>query len=180
MRKRKPYFYVTLDTKNVIEEFIPMIPPEEIRLFDENSTIERICLAPSIEQCLSAVPWGGIVLEEQLDEHEDDKFYVDIRVYEFDLSGIDKKNIIYPSYLYRRDWVRDAFMTKETWVINQNLVPTQSYIIRLKRFDEECIDELSYKDTQLLKKNPDMDYEEVWGGRIYTNIVNLQYEMIFD
>lgn len=164
------FYNVLLATECFIDKFLPKIP--SLTLESENCDIERICLSKSIEGCLSAVPWGGIHLEDNLNDDGE----LEIYVHEFDRKDIAKDNLIQPNILFRKDWVRDAMLTKEYWVINQELIPSKIYKINLKDYDENVKDDLSYNDLQAYKRGK--DYYEVWNGEIHTLITDIKYDIV--
>lgn len=168
------YYHLSLNINNLIDKFYPRIPDIEKMVETENREMKRICLSNSIENCLSAVWWGASHLRDSMNED----FELLIRVYEFDLSTVNKKNIITSDELYKKDFVRDAFFTNEIWVINENIVPVKTYIINLLDFTEESVDDLSYEDMLLFEENPEIHYDEVWNGGVFTKITNIEYNLV--
>lgn len=175
--KRTTFFHLTLDIDNIIQEFTPRIPSEESALLcGEELETPRICITPSLEGCLSAVPWGGIVFEDIMEDYGHYLASKPIRVYEFDLSDIPQKNIITPDILYKNDWVRDAEFTQEHWVINQNLIPIRTYVIQVTDYYESLEDNISYEDVMHCKETGE-DIVEYFNG-VYTIINDVKYRVM--
>jgi len=168
------FYHLSMDLSNVTKVFTPRIPNPSQRMEGENDSIPRICVAKSIEDCLSAMPNGGYAFE-----------YVDepkrIRVYEFDETSIEKENIITPTELYFYEWVLDAWVTGEYWIVGQEIIPTRVYDIELKKVEvvdapyvhpdafkkaleetdepEEILDELEDQANQSVARITEMEYQ---------------------
>lgn len=161
---------------DIVDEFYPRIP--ENRHSIENSEIGRICLSSSIERCLSAVPNGGVNLENIFWEDGSSL----IRVYEFDIKDLNLNNLVSPEYLYQKNLVVDAEINQEYWIVNQNLAPSKTYLIKLIDYEEGCSDEISYEDYVLgirseEEGNSDFDWEDVIMG-CFTEIQDLSFEIV--
>ena len=168
-------YHVNLEVGNIIKEFDPKIPLIRLRDGSENFSIPRICLSASLNGCLSAVYWGGASFE---DIFIDCDLSVPIRVYEFDTDDIDDNNLVTPEYLYKSDEVRDAMINQEYWVINQNLKPRKTYVIKISDYDESCEDDISYEDLEYCNNNEDEDIEAYIDG-IFTTI-QATYKIVED
>ncbi|WP_442637997.1 hypothetical protein [Rossellomorea marisflavi] len=120
-------YHVSLDTSDIVEEFTPRIPSEQSRIEGEDRTIPRICVANTIEDCLTGFPEGGYKLEGNCP--------MLIRVYEFDENEIEKENIVRAQELFIKDIVPDAWVTGEHWVINQSIKPKNHYVIQVKEVE---------------------------------------------
>ncbi|WP_214688162.1 MULTISPECIES: hypothetical protein [unclassified Exiguobacterium] len=118
------YYHVSMDTSRIVEEFTPRIPNEQSRIAGEDRNIARICVARSIEDCLTGFPEGGYQLQGSLP--------VLIRVYEFDAETIAPENVVRAPELFLKQLVPDAWVTGENWVLNQSIKPSRSYLIEIK------------------------------------------------
>lgn len=144
-------YHVSTDTSRVIPIFIPRIPNKNQRMEGENETIPRICVAKSIEDCLTAMPNGGYFLTS---EHKPKR----IRVYEFDEEVVQEGNLIKPTDLYFSEYVLDAWVTGEYWVVGQNLVPTRVYDIELEKV--KVVDAPYVHPDDFKKALKEFDYPE--------------------
>lgn len=128
-------YHVTNDTQLPdVCMFMPRVP--ESAAFDENKNIPRICMCPSIELCLQAMP-----CDSRCDCLSHDGR---IKVY----SGeFEKEKLIGPQELYDRNYVPDALENREYWVTQPVRLASRTYIV--KNFQHEhavawtCVD----KDT---------------------------------
>lgn len=118
------YYHVSRNTSSVIQEFTPRIPLFEQRIEGEDDTIPRICVAKSIEDCLSAMPDGGYHLQGA-------KTPIRFRVYEFQDTRILSKNILTSTDLYLSKLVLDAWITGEHWILQQKVQPSKVYDIEV-------------------------------------------------
>lgn len=149
-------YHASLDLE-IIEEFAPRVPLEESRHILEDSTTKRVCLSSTISGALTAAPWGGGSLTNNIDLIPDNRL---IRIYEFDTNDIDTKSIIYPGDLYKNDMVRDAEITGEHWIL-EKIKPKHTYIIKPTRYDDGYLaDDISYENLQKLENNKELTYEE--------------------
>lgn len=166
-------YHVSTDTSRVIPIFIPRIPNKNQRMEGENETIPRICVAKSIEDCLTAMPNGGYFLTS---EHKPKR----IRVYEFDEEVVQEGNLIKPTDLYFSEYVLDAWVTGEHWVVNQNLLPKKVYdieIIKVEVIDAPYVHPRDFHKAFQKKKSPELILDEI---ESYTNtnvarIIELDY-----
>lgn len=151
--------------------FSPRVP--NIRCAHEDNIIPRICLSSSISGCISAVPWGGLGFESTFIETSKGYRSYPIKVYEFDTEDIHEGNLITPKELYEKDWVRDALINDEYWIINQNLKPRKTYFIGVANYEEIPHDCISYENlskiNELEERNIDYDYDDFTEGS-YTSI----------
>lgn len=133
-------YHATMDL-DIIEEFTPRIPSD--RFEGEEDSTPRICVSSSIEGCLTAAPFGGSKLHENLYLPSNSNRLV--RIYEFNTESIEENNIIKPEHLYQNDIVRDAEITGEHW-ITVPIKPSKTYLIKLTKFyDDYCEDNVAYK-----------------------------------
>ena len=159
--------------------FYPRIPKN--RADDEDSCIPRICLSSSLSGCISAVPWGGKDFETMIPlvySYKENESCV-IKVSVFDINDIDKNNILTPEYLYQKDYVRDAKINSEYWVINQNLKPIREHYIQVLNYFEEVVDSISYENMLLINSDGDgkLDFEDYIDG-CFTKISVYEYKDI--
>ena len=132
----------------------------------------RICVADSIEGCIAATEcWlgnlhGNTVIYDEFSE---------ARVYEFDEGDINANNLLTPKILKNKKYVFDAEITGEHWIINQSIVPSKSYIIRLISAEQNRKDKYyTPKEIQMfrnLKLKCNNKYTEL-------KISNLNYDVI--
>lgn len=170
------FYHVSKDLSQVISVFEPRIPRSENRMDGENDSIPRICLAKSLEDCLSAMPEGGYALEDSEEPHY-------IRLYLFDEEQIQPENIMSSTELYFSGYVQDAWVTGEYWVVEQSLVPTRILDIQINEIEvidapyvspeafnaaflkagdpEEILDELEENSTESVARVTKLEYEIV-------------------
>lgn len=134
--------------ENIKEEFSPMIPKNVLSGGIEDSTIPRICVSNTIEGCLGSVTWGGYNIETYLEDNKNT-----IRVYEFKLSDINKNNLITPEYLYEKDLVRDAVIHDEYWIINQKIIPSKVYNLKINSISIFGREVFSYDENEKIKND---------------------------
>lgn len=121
------FYHVSLDTSCIVEEFTPRIPNEQSRIEGEDRQIPRICVAKSIEDCLTGFPEGGYQLEGNCP--------LLVRIYEFDAHNIPKENVVRAPELFLKNLVPDAWVTGEHWILNQSIRPSRSYLIQIKEVE---------------------------------------------
>lgn len=171
-------YHVSTDTSRVIPIFIPRIPNKNQRMEGENETIPRICVAKSIEDCLTAMPNGGYFLTS---EHKPKR----IRVYEFDEEVVQEGNLIKPTDLYFSEYVLDAWVTGEYWVVGQNLVPTRVYDIELEKVKVVDAPYVHPDDFKIALKEFDypesiLDELEEQANQSVARVTELKYRIIRD
>lgn len=169
-------YHLSTELSKIIPVFTPRIPERTRRMEGENGDIPRICVAKTIEDCLSAMPDGGYSLEES-------EKPIIIRVYEFDEETIDPENLISPSHLYLSGWVLDSWVTGECWVVRQNIFPVRCYDICLNYFDvynapfvhpQEFLEKsLVYREPEVLLEELEKDAEQY-----IARVKNLQYTVL--
>lgn len=137
-------YHVSLRFWDEITKFIPRVPKGRLDSVGEDTLIPRICLSDSIEGCLTGVPWGGYNLIKDPPYGEAGLAAI-FRLYEFDKSKIKKENLLNPQQI--KKYVPDSEVSREHWVINQEIVPEKSYIVMLKDFYIEPVI-IQYKDTK--------------------------------
>lgn len=170
------FYHVSTDLSFVTKIFTPRIPKQEQRMKGENSYIPRICVAKSIEDCLTAMPNGGYRLGNSGKPNT-------IRVYEFNPERIHKQNLISPSDLYFSEWVLDAWVTGEYWVIEQDLIPSRIYDIKinsLKVCDAPFVKPEDFKKAYEMKKSPEgiLEVLESRTNETVARITELKYHFL--
>lgn len=135
------FYHVSLDTSSIVEEFTPRVPNEQSRIEGEDRNIPRICVAKSIEDCLTGFPEGGYQLEGNCP--------LLIRIYEFDEETIEKENVVRAPELFLRQLVPDAWVTGEHWIMNQSIKPSRSYLIQIK---EVVIEDAPFITVEMLEE----------------------------
>lgn len=150
------YCHITsnLDQDNY---FYPRIP--KYISDGENTEIERVCVSSTIEGALTAIPNGGSRLENYLEESSN---Y--FKVYIIDTKKLGVSKILKSDELFEKDYVRDAEITKEHWVLEPILVPEEdTFIIRLEGWDEEARDVVPYEIYKLGETDEyEGDYTEAY------------------
>lgn len=96
--------------KNIM--FFPEIPYRILK--GENDEIERICLAESVEGCLTAIGWNFLdtMFQDCMDEETE---ALRIVILKFDKDRLDKKYLRSPEELDEKGYVPDAYITREWW-----------------------------------------------------------------
>ncbi|MBQ8998707.1 MAG: hypothetical protein IJ086_08500 [Clostridium sp.] len=137
--------------------FYPRIP-DTIRE-DENSEINRVCVAKTLEGALTAIPNGAGRLDTYL-EHS--SYYFKVFIIDTEKLGINK--IMSSEELYKSDYVRDAEITGEHWILEPFEVPQEDiFYIRLNNWDENETDIVPYKIYELSETDEyEGDYEEAY------------------
>lgn len=128
-------YHVSLIRHNY-NRFTPRIPESRSRKTRENDTIKRICLSSNIEGCLTAIPERGL---EYFADQESRGVPFLLYLYSIDESSIEKSNIINPEKLLEKQYVFDAKVTNEHWIINQDIVFDEPKLLRVVNLDEEKI-----------------------------------------
>lgn len=168
------FYHLTLDLNSADDKvFTPRIPNEKIVTIGEDLSTPRICVSSTIEGCLSSAPWGGSSLEDIILLNDCSQL---IKVYEFNSDDIAPENLISPKELYQSDKVRDAEITNEHWVINQNLRSCRSYLIQIKKYNITYPDSIPYSLLKNFNEEED-DYEDIIDG-YFSEIIDLEYDII--
>lgn len=95
----------------------PRIPTPEEYWLPEDTTIPRVSFSTTINHCLDAVEHNFI----------DEIGYV----YSIDTSKIPEPNLVSPEGIYDKDYVLDAMVHQEWWVINQSVEMCSEGIIKV-------------------------------------------------
>lgn len=149
-------YHVTTDLQHD-GKFTPWVPKTGMKT--ENKTINRVCVAPTIEGCLTSMPSGSYSLTETLE-----KTMGQLKVFVIDTEklGIQNSEIVKPQQLYQSKWVDDAYLTDEHWILSPFVVEEEdSYIINVASYEEKWEAVLDYETHQeFIVKNLDLkDYE---------------------
>lgn len=165
---------------NIVHDgnFEPRIP--QCRCVEENSDIARVCVATSLEGCFSAIPDGGMRLDEL--NMRTRGYYLIFKI-DTEKLHIKDENIISDRVLYEKDLVRDAEVTGEHWITCTFQVPKEDQIIiKVISWGEEAHDFVSHGIYQLADKEYEGDYCQAYID-IYkepvpciTEICNLKYQ----
>lgn len=123
--------------------FKPRVP-DNLYMYvqEENDEIDRICVAPTLEKALSAIPRGGSNL---FDWYEDNGMYFKVFIIDTKKLGIKESSIVVPEYLVKNKYVLDAEQTREHWILEAfEVTEEDSFLINVKDFKIE-------KDFNILK-----------------------------
>lgn len=172
-------YHVCLAEDSDGDLFTPRIP--DARAIHEDASIPRICVSASISGCISAVPWGGLQFDEMMIDLGLEVSSYPIKIYEFDTDDILDGNLIPPSDLYKKDWVRDAVINEEYWIVNQSLKPRKSYFITVTEYIEEVEDCISYESQLEMDKLDSLgesyNFEDYANG-CYSKIIVDEYKLL--
>lgn len=137
--------------------FYPRVPG--VIRDDENSNIDRICVAKTLKGAFTAIPNGAGRLDAYLDESS---YYFKVFVINTEKLGITK--IMNSEELYKKDYVRDAEITGEHWILEPFTVPQEDiFYIRLDNWKEEAIDVIPYEIYELSETDKyEGDYIEAY------------------
>lgn len=142
---------------SLIDEFKPRVPIHTRD--DENKSINRICLSSNIENCLSAVGWGGSVVREEdilygvLTNYKESK---PIAIYQFD---IDEQYLLSPEQLVKNNYVKDALINDEYWYIgDKKLIPKTIKFISIYDF---VIKKVYLSEKEKIYKFMNIKYKEL-------------------
>jgi len=151
------YYHVSTDLKKDTH-FYPR-QPESI-MEGEMVSIDRVCVAPSVEQCLSALPSGGSRLDE-LNEKQHG-FYKVFRI-DTEKLGIPDSNIVTWKTLFEKEYVPDAEWTEEHWITTDFTVAEEdTFIIQLLQWEEEVQDVIPHKIYVLADEKYHGDYTSAY------------------
>lgn len=122
----------------------------------EDSITPRIAVAPTIENCLTAIPGGGGNFEDLIAIN---RGYFLVFKIDTEALGIQDADIIDSDTLYKNDTVRDAYWTSEHWITKPFVVPPENrFIINVESWNEEPFDVVPYSILQIADKDYDGDY----------------------
>lgn len=141
-------FYHVSTNLNHSGVFTPRIPTMIGKL--ENDTIGRVCVAPSIEDCLSSLPCGGRFLSTL--SYDRRGYYLAIKI-DTDKLNIKDKDIISSEKLYKKGYVEDANLMNEFWITTKFVVPKEDmFIINIFNWSEELCNVIPYNIYKIAKE----------------------------
>ncbi|WCK57384.1 hypothetical protein PP175_25290 (plasmid) [Aneurinibacillus sp. Ricciae_BoGa-3] len=134
----------------------------------EDTTTPRISVAPTIEDCLTAIPNGGAGLEELNTEQRG--CYLIFKI-DTEKLGITDDQVVTSEVLYEKDLVRDADVTNEHWITVPFTVPAEDqFIIKLIDWEVTPLDILPQSIYQIADEQYEGDYlrayMEVYGEHV--------------
>lgn len=141
--------------------FTPGIP--SIRLENENTTINRVCMAFTIEGCLTGMPRGGERLKETLKETDG---YLLVHTLDTAKAKMSISEMELPFSLYTKGLVLDALMTDEVWV-KKPFRAHKKTLIRLNAYEETLEDSVPEWVSPKPAECP-----------VITRIENITYEIV--
>lgn len=150
-------YHVSTDI-NMDGHFYPRIPHSIMA--GEFESIYRICVAPSIADCFSAIPNGGSRLDE-LNEEQDGLY----KVFRIDTEkiGIPDTHILTWQHLFEEDMVPDAEWTEEHWITTDFTVPEEDvFMIHLKNWNEKSCDIIPKRIYTIAEEDYEGDYFEAY------------------
>lgn len=155
------YYHVSVETdKDGV--FVPGVP--EIGMIGESEDHERVCVAPSMGDCFSAIPNGGNRMADL--NLTQIGFYKVFRI-DTEKLGIADSEIVTSETLYDNGWVPDAKWTNEHWIMKKFTVPDEdSFLIHLTEWDE-----LSY---DLVPEHIQRIADERYAGNIHKAFYDLE------
>jgi hypothetical protein len=110
--------------------FEPRVP-ENIDMYntDEDCEIDRICVSRSLEDALISIPQGA---ENLCSWFEDNGMYFKVFIIDTKELGIKRESIYTPKDLIEKEYVSDADITNEHWILESFNVPdTHSFLINI-------------------------------------------------
>lgn len=126
------YYHITTNLEHE-GRFYPRIPKHRIE--QEESTTPRVCVAPTIEDCLTGIPDGGYGLRTLLNNNNNK-----IKVFRIDTHklGIQNQDVLPSVHLFREGLVPDAATTNETWIkVAFNVPQEDTFIIEIDNYKEK-------------------------------------------
>lgn len=143
-------------------KFEPRIPSCRHKA-QEDSETPRISVAPTIEDCLTAIPNGGGHLDEMNIQQRG--YYLVFKI-DTEKLGIEDEHIVASDTLYERDLVRDADISNEHWITKSFEVPEEDcFLIKLIVWEEVAHDIVPYSIYAIADEKYEGDYL-----RAYTEI----------
>lgn len=147
VRKRTSLYHISLEGNLDVHHFTPRIPS---RCLDtEDKTTPRICVAETINDCISACPDGYVFFTEKTVLGA-----AYLYVYEIDILKIGFNNIKFWQEL--SSLVPDAHKTKEIWVLKEFDAAPKIYRFENMEYEIEPKKGHRYRDVVYGRDN--MDY----------------------
>ena len=144
--------------------FTPRIPDIRHKQ-QEDVTIGRVSVAPSIADCFTAIPNGGGRLDELNIMQRG--YYLVVKV-DTEKLGIQEEDMMFSEELYEKDLVRDADFTNEVWITKPFKVDADDmFLIQLKDWEENPVDVFPHSIFEIADRDYDGDVHEA-----YSNIYN--------
>lgn len=135
--------------------FIPRVPSCRHKDQEDDKTL-RVSVAPTIEDCLTAIPNGGMYLDQL--NLEQRGLYLLITI-DTEKLGISEDDIVTSKILYETDLVRDADITNEVWITKEFRVPKEDMqIIKVTDWDEVAHDVIPHSIIEIADKKYEGDY----------------------
>lgn len=173
------YYHVS---KNLISgnKFTPRIPL--FKESDENDTIKRICVSKTIGGCLTSMPQGERGLSKLIG-------YTGgfLKVYKIDTDklNISPTSIIDTEVLYRKDYVRDSFVTNECWITESFEVPKEDiFYINPYYWEFNKVENVFYGLRVLAEQQFNNNLQDAWESQYgyiklssIQRIDNVQYQV---
>ena len=107
---------------DVVNSFYPRVPSEQTRMRGENDTIPRVCVCPTIAQCITAMPLAG----ETASKMHKLGMPVILHVYELASDNILSNQAV-------QKYVPDAFETSEMWILDAPKIHSRTdYILDIQ------------------------------------------------
>lgn len=144
------FYHVSMDLELGEKEFVPRIP--KYRCEDEDNTIKRVCVCPTLKDSLGAFPYKGHYVNNLMRRRNENY----LAYYEIPVGSLN-----YKTDKEIHDLVPDSHITKEHWVLEN--FKAKSNIIKLKKFKlssyNKYINEYSGFVEELEYENSIEDYD---------------------
>ena len=147
--------------------FTPRIPDTRHKQ-QEDVTIGRVSVAPSIEDCFTAIPNGGGRLDELNIMQRG--YYLVVKV-DTEKLGIQKEDMIFSEELYKKDLVRDADFTNEVWITKPFKVEAEDmFLIQLKDWEENPVDVFPHSIFEIADRDYEGDTHEAYSDIYHEHV----------
>lgn len=113
-------YHVAMDLETEEKEFVPRIP--KYRCKDEDATIPRVCVCPTLEGAIGAFPYKSYYVNEYMRRRNENYL-----VY----HKIPTTNLEYKTNEEIKELVPDSHITKEYWILNN--FKSKPNIIKVKK-----------------------------------------------
>lgn len=175
--KNMKLYFVTQNLEH--DGLLTLRVPEAIR-HDEEKTIKRIGVSSTLEGCFSAIPDGGMHMYKRFERNE--RFF---KVFEIETEkyNLQKKDILEPEVLYKKEYVRDAMLTNEHWILKDIQVKQEDMsVIYLGEYEERDEDLYTYKfENEYLSSEKEehemLSTEELWELYLEENGLDEDFEI---
>lgn len=140
------------EIKNIM--VFPSIPAYTMQ--DENNDIERICMAETIEGCLTSIGWNRLdtVFQDEMDEETESLRVV---ILKFNTDNLDKRFLRNPEELDEKGYVPDAYITREWWYE----LPAQPDEVEIKYLYNYNMENIEYVLPKELRDKEELTEEEM-------------------